>query len=205
MGIIRLYYTGILTRISISKFKVRQPLTSMIDILFYIILLLAVIKGWRRGLLVALFSVVCCLLGLAAAVKLSAAVAAHLGSGLQISSRWLPVIAFILVFTAVALLVRWFANLLENVLKMVFLEWLNKLGGILLFILLYISIYSVILFYGTHAQIISANAVNASHVYPLIAPWGPGVIHFIEKFIPFGQDMFAVLETFFDNIAHQME
>ena len=177
----------------------------MIDILFYIILLLAIIKGWRRGLILAVFSVICCLLGLAAAVKLSAVVAAYLEPHLQLSARWLPVIAFILVFTAVALLVRWFANLLENVLKMVFLEWLNKLGGILLFILLYISIYSVILFYGTHAQIISANAVNASHVYPLIAPWGPGVIHFIEKFIPFGQDMFAVLETFFDNIAHQIE
>jgi len=177
----------------------------MIDIIFYIILLLAIIKGWRRGLLLALFSVVCCLLGLAAAVKLSAVVAAHLGSGLQISSRWLPVIAFILVFVAVAILVRWAANLLENVLKMVFLEWLNKLGGILLFILLYISVYSVILFYGTHAQIISPEAVRTSHIYPLIAPWGPAVVRFIERFIPFGQEMFTALETFFDRIARQIK
>lgn len=177
----------------------------MIDILFCIILLLAIIKGWRRGLVLALFSVTCCLLGLAAAVKLSAVVAAHLGASLNIGSRWLPVIAFILVFAVVAILVRWVANLLENVLKMVFLEWLNKLGGILLFILLYISIYSVILFYGTHAQIISPQAVKDSHIYPLIAPWGPGVVGFIEHLIPFGQDMFSVLETFFDNMARQIK
>jgi membrane protein required for colicin V production len=176
----------------------------MIDIFFCIILLLAIIKGWRRGLLLALFSVICCLLGLAAAVKLSAVVAAHLESDLQVSSRWLPVIAFIIVFLIVAILVRWAANLLEKVLKMVFLEWLNKLGGILLFILLYISIYSVILFYGTRAQIISPETIASSHVYPLIAPWGPGVIHYIEKFIPFGQDMFAVLEAFFAKIARHI-
>ena len=184
--------------------RAKQP-TSMIDILFFIILLLAIVKGWRRGLLLALFSVICCLLGLAAAIKLSAVVASHLGAGLNSGSRWLPVIAFVLIFIAVAILVRWVANLLEKVLKMVFLEWLNKLGGILLFILLYISIYSVILFYGTHAQIISPEAVRDSHIYPLIAPWGPGVVRFIQRFIPFGQDMFAVLETFFDNIARQIK
>lgn len=176
----------------------------MIDILFCIILLMAIIKGWRRGLILALFSVICCLLGLAAAVKLSALVAAYLGSDLHLSSRWLPVIAFIIVFVTVVILVRWAANLLEKVIKMVFLEWLNKLGGIILFILLYISIYSVILFYGTHIQIISKEAIASSHVYPLIAPWGPAVIHFIEKFIPFGQDMFAVLETFFDKIGRHI-
>jgi membrane protein required for colicin V production len=165
---------------------------------------MAVIKGWRSGLILALFSVICCLLGLAAAVKLSAVVAAHLESGLKLSSRWLPVIAFVIVFVTVVILVRWAANLIEKGVKMLFLGWLNKLGGILLFILLYISIYSVALFYGTRVSIISPEAVKASHVYPLIAPWGPSVIRFIEKFIPFGQDMFAVLETFFGKIARHM-
>ncbi len=176
----------------------------MIDIIFCVIVILAIIKGWRRGLLLALFSVICCLVGLAAAVKLSAVVAADLGSDFRISSRWLPVAAFIIVFIGVALLVRWAANLLEKALKMVFLEWLNKLGGIVLFVILYISIYSVLLFYGTHVHFISSAAIQSSHIYPLIAPWGPGVIHFIEKFIPFGQDMFKQLEAFFDRIAHRV-
>lgn len=176
----------------------------MIDIIFCVIIFLAIIRGWRRGLLLALFSVICCLVGLAAAVKFSALVAAHMGSDLKISSRWLPVIAFIFVFIVVALLVRWAANLLQKVLRMVFLEWLNKLGGILLFIILYTSIYSVLLFYGTHAHIISREGIESSHIYPLIAPWGPGIIHFIEKFIPFGEDMFKQLEAFFDKIAHRV-
>ena len=154
--------------------------------------------------MLALFSFICCLLGLAAAVKLSAVVAAHLGSGLKVSGRWLPVVAFIVVFLAVVILVRLLANLLEKLIKLVLLGWLNKLGGIILFIVLYISIYSVILFYGTRISIISPEAIAASHVYAVVAPWGPAIIHFIGKFIPFGQDMFAVLEAFFDKPSHRI-
>jgi membrane protein required for colicin V production len=186
----------------------RQPLTEnarlMIDILVFIILFLAIVHGWRKGLILALFSVVCGLIGLAAAVKLSAVLATHMKSDLHLTSRWLPVIAFILVFVLVILIIHWVARLLEKLIKLVLLEWLNKLGGILLFLLLYLSVYSIILFYGTKTQFISKQAVEESHFYSLIAPFGPAVIRFITGFIPFGQDMFTALEGFFDKIARDI-
>ncbi len=79
----------------------------MIDILCCIIVCLAIIQGWRKGLILALFSMVCGLIGLAAAVKLSAVLATHMKSDLHMSSRWLPVIAFILVFVLVLMIIRW--------------------------------------------------------------------------------------------------
>jgi membrane protein required for colicin V production len=176
----------------------------MIDILFYIIVCVAIIRGWRKGLILALFSVVCGLIGLAAAVKLSAVVATHMKSDLHMTSRWLPVIAFFLVFILVVLIIRWAGRLLEKLVKLVLLEWLNKLGGIPLFILLYLSIYSIFLFYGTKTQFISKQAVEDSHFYSMIAPFGPAVIRFFTGFIPYGQDMFVALEGFFDKIARDI-
>ncbi len=176
----------------------------MIDIVFYILLILAIVQGWRKGLILAVFSLVCGLIGLAAAVKLSALVATHMKSDLHMNSRWLPVIAFILVFLIVLLIIRWAAKLLEAVLKLVLLEWLNKLGGILLFVLLYLSIYSICLFYGKETHIIGRHAMAESHFYSLIAPFGPAVIRFITGFIPYGHDMFTALEAFFDKIAHDI-
>jgi len=173
----------------------------MIDILFYIIILFAIIRGWKKGLILGLFSMVCGLIGLAAAVKLSALVATHLKSDLHFSNRWLPVIAFIMVFILVILIIRWTSLLLERLLRLVLLEWMNKLGGILLFLVLYLSIYSIILFYGTQTNIITKQAVDDSHMYSLIAPFGPAVIRFITGFIPYGQDMFVALEAFFGRIA----
>jgi membrane protein required for colicin V production len=176
----------------------------MIDILFFIFIFIAIVHGWRKGLILALFSMLCGLIGLAAAVKLSAVLATHMKSDLHMTSRWLPVFAFVIVFVFVILIIRWAGRLLEKLIKMVLLEWLNKLGGILLFLVLYLSVYSVILFYGTKTQIISKQMMGNSQFYSLIAPFGPAVIRFITGFIPFGQDMFVALEGFFDRIARNI-
>ena len=176
----------------------------MIDALFFIILLLAMVQGFRKGLILGIFSLVCGIIGLAAAVKFSALVAAHLKRVWQFSSRLLPVMAFVLVFLLVLLLIRLTGRILEKLLNLVLLGWLNKLGGILLFILLYLSIYSVVLFYGTKTQFISNRAMEDSHFYSMIAPLGPAVIHFVTGFIPYGRDMFAALEGFFDRIARDI-
>jgi membrane protein required for colicin V production len=176
----------------------------MIDIIFYFIIILAIVQGWRKGLILGLFSLVCGLIGLAAAVKLSAVVATHMKSYLHVTGRWLPVIAFILVFILVLLIIRWAGRLLERLVKLVLLGWLNKLGGILLFLILYLSVYSIVLFYGTKTQVISKHAINDSHFYSMIAPFGPAVIRFITGFIPYGQDMFIALEGFFDKIARDI-
>ena len=68
---------------------------------------------------------------------------------------------------------------------------LNKLCGILAVIFDFIS-FDVctcfpVLFYGTKTWVISKQAVDDSHLYSLIAPFGPGVIRFITGFIPVGR------------------
>lgn len=173
----------------------------MIDIIFLIIVILAIVHGWRRGLIIGLCSAVCGLFGLAAAVKLSAVLATHMKTDLHLSNRWLPVISFILVFVLVIFVIHWIGRLLEKFIKLILLNWLNKLGGILLFIIFYVSIYSILLFYGARTPFISKQAVSDSHFYSLIAPFGPAVIRFVTGFIPYGQDMFAALEGFFDKMA----
>ena len=84
----------------------------MIDILFFIFIFIAVVHGWRKGLILALFSMLCGLIGLAAAVKLSAVLATHMKSDLHMTSRWLPVFAFIIVFVFVILIISWAGRLL---------------------------------------------------------------------------------------------
>jgi membrane protein required for colicin V production len=125
-------------------------------------------------------------------------------SDLHLSSRWLPVIAFVTVFILVLIIIHLTGKLLEKILQLILLGWLNKLGGILLFLVLYLSIYSIILFYGIQTQVISKRAMDDSHFYSLIAPLGPAVIRFLTGFIPYGQDMFHALEGFFAEVARDI-
>ena len=174
----------------------------IIDIFFLIFLLGAIIKGLRRGLIVAIFSLLALILGLAAAIKLSAVVATHLKeSGVHMSSKWLPILSFVIVFLAVIFLVRWLEKMLESVIKFALLGWVDKLGGVLLYAIVYFAIFSVILFYCTNAHVLSANAISSSKTYNFIEPYGPYIINKIADLIPVFKDMFSQLENFFGNIA----
>jgi len=173
----------------------------MIDIVFIVLMLAAVFRGMQRGLVVAVLSVLACIAGLAAAIKLSAVVAGHLKDETHIHSKWLPILAFILVFAGVVIIVRWIANLIEAAISFAFMEWLNKLGGVMLYVALYAAVYSIVLFYGVRAHIISPQAIASSKVYALVEPWGPAVINGIGKVVPIFRNMFTELEEFFSSLA----
>jgi membrane protein required for colicin V production len=177
----------------------------IIDIIFLVILLMAVFKGIQRGLIAAVFSVLALIIGLAAAIKLSAVTAEYLKDTIHVSAKWLPVIAFALVFIAVIILVRWIASMIQAAVNFAWLGWANKIGGVLLYALIYVIIYSITLFYGTKSGIISANAISSSKIYSFIEPWGPKIIDGIGLIIPVFKDMFKQLEDFFDHISRQVK
>jgi membrane protein required for colicin V production len=173
-----------------------------IDVLFLLALAMAVFKGLRQGLIIAVFSAVAFVVGLAAAIKLSATVAVRLREGLQLTTRWWPVLAFVLVFLAVVLVVRWGAKLAEAALDLAMMGWLNKLGGILLYAALYTLLLSVLLFYALQIHMVSEATVRSSVTYRFIGPWGPAVIDEFGKFVPFFKGMFAQLDNFFGHLAN---
>jgi membrane protein required for colicin V production len=172
-----------------------------IDIIFLILLVVAIFKGLQRGLIVAIFSLLALMMGLAAAIKLSAVVADYLQRNTHVPSKWLPVLAFLLVFIAVILFVRWVASLIKAAVGFALLGWADKLGGVILYASIYIIIYSVLLFYATNLHVIPAKAIASSTTYPFIEPLGPVVINSIGKAIPFFKNMFSDLENFFAHLA----
>jgi membrane protein required for colicin V production len=176
----------------------------MIDIVFVALLALAAFKGYQRGLIVSVCSVLGLVVGLVAAMKLSAVTAAYLKNSINTSAQWMPVIAFLVVFFIFLLLVRLAASFLEKTVKVAMLGWLNRLGGIVLFILLYTTIFSVILFYAGKINLITREAITASNTYSFIQPWGPWTINTIGDIIPIFKDMFKELEAFFQNISNKI-
>jgi membrane protein required for colicin V production len=176
----------------------------VIDIIFVFLLVMALIQGYRRGLIVAVFSLVSIIVGLAAAIKLSAVVANQLGNTVNVSDKWLPVVSFAIVSIVVVLLVRLGARAIQKLTEAMMLGWANRLGGIVLYVAIYITIFSVILFYANHVKIIKPEAIKASVTYSFIQPWGPKAIDGFGSLIPFFRDMFTQLEGFFSRIPEKI-
>ena len=176
----------------------------IIDIIVAVILILAVLKGYRQGLIVGLFSAIAFIIGLAAALKLSAVVAGHLGKAVKVSDKWLPIISFVVVFLIVVLLVRLGAKFIQKTVELAMLGWLNRLGGILLYAGLYILIFSILLFYADQLDFIKPETKNASVTYSHIQPWGPKLMDGLGKIIPIFKGMFQDLEDFFNSVSKQV-
>src|SRR3954470_6996232 len=115
-----------------------------IDLIFVALMILAVFKGISKGFIVAVFSLLAFIIGLAAAIKLSAVVAVHLHEKMNVSGYWLPFLSFLIVFIAVVFLIRWGASLVKRAASIVFLGWIDALAGIVLFAVMYLMVYSVI-------------------------------------------------------------
>lgn len=175
----------------------------IIDILFLIVLIFSIIKGLQKGFIVALFSILGWIVGLAAALKLSTTVAAWLGTTTSIQAKWLPPLAFILVFIATVMLIRIGAKMIEGIIEFAFLGWANKALGILLYIALYTVIFSILLFYAIQLQLLPQAVLNESISYKWIEPWGPGLMNALGSVIPFFQDMFQQLKDFFQQLQQK--
>lgn len=177
----------------------------IIDFIFIILMILAIIKGFRNGFVVAVFSFLGIIIGLAAAMKLSTVVAGWLKDSTHISATWLPFLSFVLVMIAVVLLVRLGALFIQSAMELVLLGWLNKLSGIVLYTVLYITLFSVVLFYAEKIHWIKPDTFIASHTYTFIQPWGPKAINLFGTLIPFFKGMFEELSHFFENVHEQVK
>ncbi|MGC4035326.1 MAG: CvpA family protein [Chitinophagaceae bacterium] len=177
----------------------------IIDVIFYILIAVAIIKGYQKGLIVAVFSLLAFIIGLAAAMKLSAVVAGYIGKIVNVSDKWLPVISFILVFVLVVIVVRWAAALLQKAVETVLLGWANRIGGIIVYVALYTTIFSVVLFYAKQMNLLKQETITASKTWTFIQPWGPKAIDGFAVVVPFFKDMFRQLESFFGTISEQVK
>ena len=164
-------------------------------------MVIAIFKGVRKGFIIAFFSVIAFIIGLAAALKLSATIATYLQNSVTISGKWLPFLSFAIVFLVVVLLVNIGGKLLQKTFEMAMLGWLNRLGGIILYVLLYLIIFSIFLFYADKVHLFPETAIQSSKTYPYILPWAPKVMDQLGKYIPIFKDMFTQLGDYFEGVS----
>jgi len=176
----------------------------IIDIIFAVLMLMALFKGVSKGLVVALFSLIAFFVGLAAALKLSAVVAVHLSESTNLTGFWLPIVSFLLVFFLVVFLVRMGARWIQQTIELVWLGWLNRLLGVIFYVILYIIIYSILLFFATQINLIKQDTLMASKTYNFIEPWGPYVMNAFGKIFGLFRNMFAELSDFFGRFSKKL-
>lgn len=175
----------------------------IIDGLIGVVLVLAFIRGWKKGILWAIASTAAVVLGSLVSLKLSHRLAQFIQEQQIIDSKYTLIISYILLFLLVMYGLRLLSKLIEKLLKSLMLGWANRLAGGLLYIAFSVFMLSSVFWLANEGGIISPEAKKESQFYSHIEPIAPKGLQLAGEVLPFLKSMYHDIGTYLEQYAHQ--
>ena len=174
----------------------------ILDGILLILCIIAFIRGWKKGLLWAIVSVVAVLTGIIISLKFSHLLANYLFENDILKNQYTLILCFILLFIGTIFLFRAAIKFAESVLETFFLGWVNNLLGALLYCFFVLFLCSTFFWLTSKANLLKSSGKLDSKSYAFVQPLAPKTIEFITPYIPFFKTLFHDLETYFTRLDH---
>jgi len=156
-----------------------------LDIILLIPVLWGAYKGFSKGLIVAVASLLALLLGVYGALHFSQFTGDYLQNNWNVDVHYLPLIAFALTFVGIVILIHFSAKLLDKLVKAIALGWLNMIAGVFFGILKSVFILSIIIFLinkiDTKSQMINKKDKVASLLYQPVEKVAPVIFPTLDN------------------------
>ena len=140
-----------------------------IDIILGSLLLWSLIKGFRKGFIIELASLLALILGIYGAIKFADITASYLSNNIDLPENYTPLIAFALTFVVIVVGVHFLARLIQKLVKMVALNLVNRIAGAIFSGLKTALILSFVLFFvesiDQNIKVIPKDKKNQSLLY----------------------------------------
>ncbi len=150
------------------------------DFIFIVPLLWGAYKGFSKGFIIEIASLIALGLGVFGGLKFSYLSAEYLSQLFDISPKLMPLISFSLTFILIVMVVFLLAKLLQGILKKAALGTLNRLIGLLFGVLKFAFILSVFLnllnVFNNEVEVLTPDKKEASFLYKPIENFAPLVI-----------------------------
>ena len=157
---------------------------NVLDILLIIPLLVMAYRGFTRGLIIGLATLVALVLGIWAGIRFTDVASVFVGQVIHVNEKLLPVITFTIIFFLILLIVHLFGRMLEKLVNLVALGWLNKLLGGIFGIAKAALLLSVLLYlisaFDRHEKLITPTAKENSFLYKPIASIVPRLLPLVN-------------------------
>lgn len=104
---------------------------STVDIILILCFLPAMLEGITKGVVAQVTAIFSIILGVWLSFRFSAAVSAWLCRYMEVSPQLMQILSFILIMMVVSLALYAVSKLIQGILKLVMLSWLDKLLGVI--------------------------------------------------------------------------
>ena len=149
-----------------------------LDIIIAIVLFLFGFKGFRKGLIIEVVTLLAFAIGIYGAMHFSEFTASHLQEFVEVNPKHLDTIAFVLTFILLVILVNLIGRAVTNLIKAMNLSFFNKLGGAVFGVakgVLLCSIFVMVLNNFQLIGVVKPEVREQSKLYPYIEETVPYV------------------------------
>ena len=158
---------------------------NFIDAIIAIPLLWFTYKGFSKGLIIELATLIALLLGIYIAGHFSDYTADFLREKMDFHSKYMSIISFSLTFVGIVMLVMLFGKSLEKVVNMLLLSFVNKITGAVFGLIKAAFVISILLYILTtfelENKVISKDLQDGSVLYKPIKTIAPTVFPIIKE------------------------
>ena len=155
-----------------------------LDILTGTVLIIAILQGYKNGLIKAVVSFMSLFIGLILAFQFAGWVAKQLKEHTKIASHFLPFISFLIVLIAVLFILRWVSAFLQQGAQWLMLGWFNKLLGIVLYTSIYFTMLSAVVYFLQLLGVVQDASIKQAFMYSYLHAWWPLFIGKMGAWIP---------------------
>jgi membrane protein required for colicin V production len=148
-------------------------------------LLFALYRGFKKGVVHMMASLVALVLGLFGAIKFRPTVASLLDSVFTIDSAYINVIAFTVAFVSIVIVVHVLAFFVEKLINAVALNFVNRLLGMVFGVVVTAFVISIILWpvnqVNAGREIIKPKLIQGSLLYKPLSAFAPAIFPYLKK------------------------
>jgi len=149
------------------------------DIIISIPLLWGAYKGFSKGLVTSIASLIALLLGIYGAIQFSDFIAVYVSDTVDVEANYVPLIAFAITFIGIVIGIHFLAKLITKLVDAIAMGWLNTLAGTLFGILKMGFILSVFIFIfdkiDPKSNVLSSELKESSLLYEPIQHIAPAI------------------------------
>ena len=157
----------------------------VVDIIIVCCFLPALYFGIKNGLVKQLVALAVVYFGIKLSVQFAEPASQWVIEHLQITEFWAKAISFILIFFVVALVLSLLGRIIEKIIKISLLGWLNKLLGVVMTFCLFALLLSVVAYLVDSAnnllEFIPKEKLEESRFYPMLLAFSQQVFPFFKE------------------------
>ena len=170
-----------------------------LDLFLLLPVTFAIMRGYRKGIIIEVFSSAALVLAIIASMKLTAKLLDLLEGSLH-GSHYLPFICYAVVFIGVYFLVSQLGNAFDKLADLVLLGIVNKIAGAAIGLIKILFMISLFFWLADRIDLISDGLKEHSFFYTHFHKFAPHIINMLTPILPFMKNLLHNIENFFDSI-----